>query len=91
MIWAGVNGYADDVPVEGIREFERRLLEFIRSSHGGILESIRNEKEITESTENLLHSALEEFVKTFQGGRPASSSTASGRGEEKAAGAAAGV
>ena len=32
-IWAGGNGYLDDIPVEDVRRFEAELLEFMDASH----------------------------------------------------------
>ena len=46
VIYAGVNGYLDPLPVNKVRDFEDGLLRLMRESHAGILDSIRNEKEI---------------------------------------------
>src|ERR1700726_708478 len=40
-IWAGTNGYLDDVPVEDIGRFEHDFLDFLTKSHAGILTTIR--------------------------------------------------
>ena len=40
-IWAGGNGYLDDVPVEDISRFETDFLDYLRRSHEGILQTIR--------------------------------------------------
>src|SRR4029453_2351897 len=42
-IWAGGNGYLDDIPVEDARRFEAELLEFMDASHPDVGEHIRNE------------------------------------------------
>src|ERR1700758_3722807 len=49
-IWAGSNGYMDDVPVEDIRRFESEFLDFLRRSHDGILAAIRESKTLSEDT-----------------------------------------
>ena len=41
VIYAGVNGYLDPLPVGRVRAFEDGLLALLRSQHGDILESIR--------------------------------------------------
>jgi F-type H+-transporting ATPase subunit alpha len=41
-IYAGTNGYLDDLPVEDVVRFEQELLEHVRSSHGSMLEEIRS-------------------------------------------------
>ncbi|MGH9208498.1 MAG: F0F1 ATP synthase subunit alpha, partial [Acidimicrobiales bacterium] len=40
-IYAGTNGFLDDVPVRDVRRFERELIEFLRASHSDLLEQIR--------------------------------------------------
>ena len=41
-IYAGTNGYLDDLPVADVRRFEAELIEHMRSSHGGLLEEIKS-------------------------------------------------
>src|SRR5438045_7138415 len=41
VIWAATNGYVDDVPIENVRRFETEVLQFVESSHPGLLQSIR--------------------------------------------------
>jgi F-type H+-transporting ATPase subunit alpha len=40
-IFAGTKGYLDDVPTGDVVRFERELLEFMRSRHGGMLAELR--------------------------------------------------
>src|SRR5438105_4430438 len=40
-IFAGTNGYLDDVPVADVRRFETELLDFVRTRHNDILNTIR--------------------------------------------------
>jgi len=65
-IYAGVNGYLDKVSIENISKFETNLMNLIKSSHKDILKSIRDEKALTDSTEEKLKKAIEEFLKTFE-------------------------
>ena len=65
-IYAGVNGYLDKVSIENISKFETDLMNLIKSSHKDILNSIRDEKALTDSTEEKLKKAIEEFLKTFE-------------------------
>ncbi|RKX49768.1 MAG: F0F1 ATP synthase subunit alpha [Thermotogae bacterium] len=66
VLYAGVNGYLDDLPLEAVKRFERDFLRFMKEKHGDALEDIRNRKEITEDTEKKLKDALEEFKKEFR-------------------------
>jgi F-type H+-transporting ATPase subunit alpha len=45
-LYAGTNGYLDDVPVEHVRRFEAELLDWFRSRHGDVLDSIRTSGDI---------------------------------------------
>jgi len=65
-IYAGVNGFLDKVSIENISKFENDLMVLIKSSHKDILKSIRDEKALTDSTEEKLKKAIEEFLKTFE-------------------------
>jgi F-type H+-transporting ATPase subunit alpha len=65
-IWAGSNGYLDDVPLEDIARFEHDFLDNLRRSHEGILASIRESKDLSEDTITALKDAVEEFRKSFE-------------------------
>jgi F-type H+-transporting ATPase subunit alpha len=65
-IWAGTNGYLDDVPVEDISRFEGDFLEYLRRSHAGVLQSIRESLDLPEDTETALKDAIAEFRKGFE-------------------------
>tara|TARA_B100000989_G_scaffold31821_1_gene20297 strand:- start:2648 stop:4186 length:1539 start_codon:yes stop_codon:yes gene_type:complete len=65
-IYSGVNGYLDKVSIENISKFETDLMNIIKSSHKDILKSIRDERALTDSTEEKLKKAIEEFLKTFE-------------------------
>ena len=65
-IWAGGNGYLDDVPVEDISRFETDFLDYLRRSHAGILQTIRESLALAEDTVTALKDAVEEFRKGFE-------------------------
>jgi len=65
-IWAGSNGYMDDVPAEDISRFETEYLDFLRRQHGGILQAIRETLDLPEETVTALKDAIEEFRGGFQ-------------------------
>lgn len=65
VIYAGVNGYLDPLPVNRVRAFEDGLLALLRSQHGDILESIRSTKDLPGETEAKLKSVVETFAKSF--------------------------
>ena len=65
VIYAGVNGYLDPLPVNRVRAFEDGLLALLRSQHSDILESIRSTKDLPGETEAKLKSVVETFAKSF--------------------------
>jgi F-type H+-transporting ATPase subunit alpha len=65
-IWAGSNGFLDDVPVEDISRFETDFLDYLRRSHAGILQTIRESLALSEDTVTALKDAIEEFRKGFE-------------------------
>jgi F-type H+-transporting ATPase subunit alpha len=65
-IWAGGNGYLDDVPVEDVSRFETDFLDYLRRSHAGILQTIRESLALSEDTATALKDAIEEFRKGFE-------------------------
>ncbi len=64
-IYAGVNGYLDGIDIQKISEFESGLISLIKSENKEILANIRKEQLISEKTETLLKTTIEDFVKTF--------------------------
>ena len=65
LLYAGVNGYMDNIEVNQIGKFEENLLNSIRENYSQILESIRSTKELSEDTESTLKSAIDDFSKNF--------------------------
>jgi F-type H+/Na+-transporting ATPase subunit alpha len=65
-IWAGGNGYLDDVPIEDISRFESEFLEYLRRGHAGILQAIRESGALSEDTITALKDAIEDFRKVFE-------------------------
>jgi F-type H+-transporting ATPase subunit alpha len=65
-LWAGVNGYLDDVPVEDVSRFETDFIDFLKRSHAGILQTIRETNVLGEDTVTALKEAVDEFRKGFE-------------------------
>src|SRR5712691_5944427 len=64
VLFAGGNGYLDDVPVDKVRQFVKQLLGFLSSSHPEIEEAIAKEKALSPDTEKLLRGSIDEFKKS---------------------------
>jgi F-type H+-transporting ATPase subunit alpha len=65
VIYAGVNGYLDPLPVNRVRAFEEGLLGVLHSQHSDILNSIRDSRDLDDATAGKLKTAVESFAKTF--------------------------
>ncbi|NOZ28088.1 MAG: F0F1 ATP synthase subunit alpha [Chloroflexi bacterium] len=66
IIFAAVNNYLDDVPIEKIRDWESAFHKFMDTQHPEIGRAIMRDKELTEDTITLLRAAIEEFKATVQ-------------------------
>jgi F-type H+-transporting ATPase subunit alpha len=64
-IFSGTRGYLDKLSVGDVQRFEQALIADLRANHGGILEAIREQREITKDTEDKLKSALDSFAAKF--------------------------
>jgi F-type H+-transporting ATPase subunit alpha len=65
VIYAGVNGYLDPLPVNRVRAFEEGLLATVRANNSDILDSIRSSRDLDDATAGKLKSAVEGYAKTF--------------------------
>ncbi|MGE3247668.1 MAG: F0F1 ATP synthase subunit alpha [Beijerinckiaceae bacterium] len=65
VIYAGVNGYLDGLPVARIRAYEDGLLALLRTKHAEILNDIRDTKDLSSDTEAKLKALVEDYTKTF--------------------------
>jgi F-type H+-transporting ATPase subunit alpha len=69
----GRDSWVRQLELRDIQRYEKEMVEFILSSHGDILESIRDTGRLEEETEQKLKAALDEFAKVFQPSSRASS------------------
>jgi F-type H+-transporting ATPase subunit alpha len=65
VIYSGVNGYLDPIPVSRVRAFEEGLLGTMRGKHAGILDAIRDSRDLDEATAGKLKAAVDDYAKTF--------------------------
>jgi F-type H+-transporting ATPase subunit alpha len=65
VIYAGVNGYLDPLPVERVRAFEEGLLGLLRSQHAEILAAVRDSRDLDDATGSKLKNVVEKYAKTF--------------------------
>jgi F-type H+/Na+-transporting ATPase subunit alpha len=65
VIYAGVNGYLDPIPVDRVRAFEHGLLGLLRTQHADILDVIRDSRDLDDSTAGKLKTAVDQYARTF--------------------------
>jgi F-type H+-transporting ATPase subunit alpha len=66
VVYAGLNGYLDDIAVDKVASFARGLRDYLKTSkpkYGEILKS--GKKELTEEAEGILKEAIAEYKQTF--------------------------
>jgi F-type H+-transporting ATPase subunit alpha len=65
-IWAGGNGYLDDVQVDDVRRFEAEFLDHVDANQPQIPEHIREKGDLPDDVEQQLHDAVKEFRRRFR-------------------------
>jgi F-type H+-transporting ATPase subunit alpha len=66
LIFAGTQGYLDELPVEAVRRFEAEFLALMRAKHKDILDRIIETRDLDDETTQKLHGILKEFVSAFK-------------------------
>ena len=66
IIYAGNNGFLDDIPVASIRKFEEQFHPFMAESYPDIMEKLRRTKDLDKDTEDGLVKAITAFKAQFK-------------------------
>jgi len=62
VLFAGVNGYLDNVPTKNINKFEKQYLEFLKASHSDLLSEIANTGKLSKQNLERLASIIPTFI-----------------------------
>ncbi len=65
VIYAGVNGYLDAIPVNRVRAFEDGLLSLVRTKNTDILDDVRTSNDLDDATAKKLKAVVDDFAKSF--------------------------
>ena len=65
VLYAGLNGYLDEIPTEKITTFAQGLREYLQTSKQQYVDIVRNEKQLNDEAEKLLKEAIAEYKQTF--------------------------
>jgi F-type H+-transporting ATPase subunit alpha len=66
IIFAGTNGFVDELPLTALKKYERELYSFMESKHPEIFADILKKRELDNDLRAQLTKALEEFKGTFK-------------------------
>ena len=66
IIFAGTNGFVDDLPLSALKKYEQELYLFVESRHADIFADILKKRELDSDLRAKLNAALEEFKGTFK-------------------------
>ncbi|MFN3975463.1 MAG: F0F1 ATP synthase subunit alpha [Aquificaceae bacterium] len=64
-IYAGTNGYLDDLPIEAVRKFEKELYVYLDRERSDILKEIREKKALDDQLKSKIDQALKDFKSKF--------------------------
>jgi len=67
-LWIGTTGRLDKVPTDDVLRFEREFLDYLKLSHAGILDAIRETQKFEDDTEKALEGAYDSFLNQFETG-----------------------
>jgi F-type H+-transporting ATPase subunit alpha len=65
IIYAGTQGYLDDIPLEKVSSFKQGLLSYLSTAHPKYGEIVLSTKQLTEEAEEILKTAIAEFKQSF--------------------------
>lgn len=65
-IYAGTNGYLDEIPLEHVQRYEKELLEVMELRHADLLASLAEKKDLTDDIVAKLKAVLLEFTNSFK-------------------------
>ncbi len=66
IIFAGTNGFVDELPVTALKKYEQELYSFVESRHPDIFADLLKKRELDNDLRAKMKQALEEFKGTFK-------------------------
>jgi F-type H+-transporting ATPase subunit alpha len=65
VVYAGINGFLDDIPVDQVTEFTKSMREYLNTSKQEFVNEIQTEKKLTDKAIKLLEEAINECKQAF--------------------------
>jgi F-type H+-transporting ATPase subunit alpha len=66
VLYAGTQGYFDEIPVPDVRAAQDELQKFMDTRHGSVLATIKEKKTLDDDVKGKLNAALKEFQEHFK-------------------------
>ena len=66
IIYAGTNGFVDELPLTALKKYEQELYSFMESKHPDIFADILKKRELDGDLRAKMNKALEEFKGVFR-------------------------
>jgi F-type H+-transporting ATPase subunit alpha len=65
VVYAGVKGLIDEVPVEQVSQFTRELREYLKTNKPEFISKVQTEKQLSDEAETMLKEAINEVKSTI--------------------------
>jgi F-type H+-transporting ATPase subunit alpha len=66
VLWASQNNFLDDVPVEKVKDFQTKLMDFLSTRKADLLGKVRTEKAISDALAAELKTAVTDFKQSYR-------------------------
>jgi F-type H+/Na+-transporting ATPase subunit alpha len=66
VLFAGNEGFLDEVPLEQVSDFEKKLVQYLKDHASKTLQAIKESRDFTDETKAELKKAIETFAKTYK-------------------------
>jgi F-type H+-transporting ATPase subunit alpha len=66
ILFAGTNGFADEIPIDQMQAWKEGVLRYLDTSHSELVKDIAEKKRVTDETETALIEAIKTFNSTWQ-------------------------
>ena len=66
VLYAASNGYLDEVETDAVPDWESQFRDYMRDSHGGIMDNIRDSKQVSDEDKKGLDDAVKRFNENYE-------------------------
>jgi F-type H+-transporting ATPase subunit alpha len=66
VIYAGTNGFVDELPLSALKKYEQELYAFVEAKHSDLFADILKKRELDADLRAKINKTLEEFKQAFR-------------------------